>query len=198
MAILDSVDIEFRGINPADYIRYTFTCDLGNDLIGRTGASHEMFYCRGHELIFLNIFSYRWGYFEDMVGHRVGKTKGYALNLGVLQFEVATDSEIYVFYTDNWRVQVNLNSCDTSKFRYIRKNPWLDAGMTILSSLMLPGGGQFYNGENLKGLLLLTGAFCLAEWDYRKEGTLSKIGLGSLYVTSLADAVWALLRKKKS
>ncbi len=198
MAILDSLDIQFGGINPADYIRYTFTCDLVNELIGGTGTSHDMFYCRGNELTFLNVFSYRWGYFEDRVGLRIGETKGYALNLGVLQFEVATDSEIYDFPTDNWRVQVNLTSCDTSEFQRLRKDSRLNAGATILSSLIIPGGGQFYNGENLKGLLLLSGAFYLAELDYRKGGMLPKIGLGSLYIASLTDAVCTLLHKKKS
>jgi len=196
MAILDSLNLRLWGINPSDYIRYTFTCDLVNDLVGRTGESHDMFYCRGNELTFLNIFSYRWGYFEDKVGWRVGKTEGYALNLGVIEFEVATDSEIYSIPTDNWRVQVNLTSCQESELQYLRSDPTLNAGATILSSLIIPGGGQFYNGESLKGLLLLSGAFYFAEADYREGGTLPKIGLGCLYIISLADVIWKLHQKR--
>ncbi|MCF8234362.1 MAG: hypothetical protein K9J33_06055 [Bacteroidales bacterium] len=39
--------------------------------------------------------------------------------------------------------------------RYSKKEK--DPGLAFLYSFLLPGGGQFYNGQNLKGALMLTG-----------------------------------------
>ena len=57
--------------------------------------------------------------------------------------------------------------------------------------------GQLYDGQILKGLLLLSGAFCLAELDYRNGGALPTIGLVGLYATSLADVIHTLCQQNK-
>ena len=194
MVIIDTTAGRFGKAKPSDYVKYTITQEWVIDLVG---TSHDVWYSSGNELTFLNVFSYRWGHFEDRSGMRVGDTRGYALNLGLVEFEVATDADIYSFPTDNWRVQVSLASHDTSEFQFIRKNPQLSATAMMLSSVAMPGGGQFYNGENLKGLLLLGGAFLFAEWDHRKASAPPKVGLVSMYAASVADVAWTLVNKDR-
>ena len=194
MVIIDTLAAGFGKGKPSDYVKYTRTQEWVTDHVG---TPHDTWYSSGNELTFLNVFSYRWGHFEDESGMRAGDTKGYALNLGLVEFEVATDGEIYPFRTDNWRLQVNLVSRDTSEFQFIRKNPQLNATAMMLSSAAMPGGGQFYKGENLKGLLLLGGAFFFAEWDYRKASAPPKVGLVSMYAVSVADVAWTLLKKQR-
>ena len=194
MVMIDTIAGRFGKGRPSDYVKLTSTSEWVIDLVG---TSHDTWYSKGNDLTFLNVFSYRWGYFEDRSGMRVGDTKGYALNLGFVEFEVATDADIYPFPRDNWRVQVNLVSHDTSEFQFIRKTPQLNAAAVMLSSAAIPGGGQFYNGENLKGLLLLGGAFLFAEWDYRKASAPPKIGLVSIYAASVADVAWTLFKRDR-
>ena len=63
----------------------------------------------GLELTFLNIFSWRYGTFDDD-GGRSGDTWGIGFNLHSVAIDIADDSEIYGFVTDNWRVQIRLRA----------------------------------------------------------------------------------------
>lgn len=176
---------------PSTIFRYEYSRDWVVDLIG---SEHETWRCGGHEFTLLNLLSFRYGHFEDRAGFRDGKTKGYALNLGRIKFEVGEDTSIYGFPTDpNWRVQISLSSYESDEPSFIKNNKTLNITAALLSSLVVPGGGQFYIGEDLKGLLLLGGAFFFAESNYRNNRLLPKIGLGSLYIVSLTDVIWTLL-----
>jgi hypothetical protein len=192
IAMVDSFAVRVNRPVLSKYLRYTYSRDMVMDLVGR---SHDAWHCTGHEITVLNRISYRWGTFEDREGLRVGSTKGYGLNLGLLDFEIATDEDIYSFPTENWRVQVDIAPHRFSNFQHTRSSPELDdAAMAICSSLF-PGGGQFYKGEHLKGLLFLSGAFFFSEWDYRKDKTAAKVGLTALYAASLADVTWTIIKE---
>ena len=177
---------------PSTIFRYEFARDWVTDLVG---SEHQTWRCSGHEFTFLNIFSLRYGYFEEWENYRARETTGYALNLGRIKFEIGEeDPSMYDFSTEtNWRVQISLSSYESDEPSFIKNNKTLNNTVALLSSLVVPGGGQFYTGEDFKGLLLLGGALCLAEWNYRNSSTLFKIGLGTLYLTSLVDIIQTLL-----
>ncbi len=180
---------------PSDYVRYTYSRDLVVDLVGN---QHSFWHCTGHEITILKLISYRWGTFEDWDGARVGNTKGYGLELGPFEFEVATDSRIYAFSTDNWRVQASFTALDDSDLRRVRADPRLNAAVTVLSSTLVPGGGQLYRGESLKGLAFLSAAYLFSELDYREGGAGPKIGLSAVYAASILDAIRTISQEQKT
>jgi hypothetical protein len=180
---------------PSDYVRYTYSRDLVVDLVGN---QHDSWHCTGHEISILKLISYRWGTFEDWDGGRVGNTKGYGLKLGLFEFEVATDSSIYLFRTDNWRVQASFTALEDSDLRRVRADPRMDAAATLLSSALVPGGGQLYRGESLKGLGFLSAAYLFSEWNYREGGAGPKIVLSTLYIGSILDAIRTISQEQKA
>jgi len=40
-------------------------------------------------------------------------------------------------------------------------------------------------------------AFFFAEWDYRKASAPPKVGLLSMYVASVADVAWSIIKKNR-
>lgn len=171
-------------------IRYRYAKDWVTDMVS---TPHETWEGKGYEWTCFGIFSYRRGHFCDSLGHRIGETKGYGLNLGLVEFEVADDSDIYEFSTENWRVQVNLHPLELPG--RIRKNDMLNLNLAALSSLLMPGGGQFYNGDRLKGIgFFILGTYLSHRYFVRDEEP-AGLALGVLYFGSALEACLSAIRR---
>ncbi|OYD14204.1 hypothetical protein CH333_08695 [candidate division WOR-3 bacterium JGI_Cruoil_03_44_89] len=171
-------------LKPSNLFNYTITRDWTRDL---TGEEHNTFNSRGTEFTFLNFISYREGRFEDKAGRRVGDTRGYGIKMGALKLDIATDADIYDFPTENWRVQVNLE--EWTRPELATRYRWVDNSLRFLSCLLLPGGGQFYNNEPIKGLPILAlgswfGYLCFQE----RDEFLPAAALGMLYLGATIEA----------
>jgi len=160
----------------------------GDYVVELVSEGRPSWYGYGMEMTVFKIFSYRIGYFEDKKGWRWGSTQGMGINLGQLRFEIAQDGEIYAFHTSNWRVQTTITSTEFP-FKIEENNP----AIALFSSLLMPGGGQFYNHQEWKGSLMFTAGFYLADNYYHSRNTWSTIGLGLLYIISAVDALYSAL-----
>lgn len=145
----------------------------------------------GWEFIFFRYFSLRYGSFTDSLGWRIGPTEGIGFNLRNIQIDIATDQEIYDFETENWRVQIILNAIKPPE--KIKNNSQLHKWLTIASTSLAPGGGQFYKGEGIKGLLFFTPSLYLGNRYFSSHSNTTKtwtlIGLGALYLASAIEAL---------
>ncbi|MFA5031670.1 MAG: PorV/PorQ family protein [bacterium] len=56
----------------------------------------------GLEYTFYKIFSARWGYFSDITGKRSGPTFGLGIKVKGVSADIALDSRLYEFPTENW------------------------------------------------------------------------------------------------
>jgi hypothetical protein len=145
----------------------------------------------GIELTVFDIFSWRYGTFDDDDGARHGNTWGIGFNLRNVAIDIADDSEIYEFATNNWRVQISLRAQPPpERFQF---NETLNKSLTIACATLAPGGGQFYKGEGIKGALFFIPSLYLGREYYRHESgsrkTLSLVGIGALYALSAAEAL---------
>ncbi len=145
----------------------------------------------GLELTFLNIFSWRYGTFDDDEGGRSGDTWGIGFNLHSVAIDIADDHEVYEFATNNWRVQIRLRALTPPE--RLQVNETLNKSLTIACAALAPGGGQFYKGEGIKGALFFVPSLYLGREYYRHESgskkTWSLIGIGALYALSAAEAL---------
>jgi hypothetical protein len=169
---------------------WILTFDLVRDLVGKEHP--EWWYSGGNEVVFNNTFSGRIGYFSG--GGRNGVTYGCGVKLGILCIDIASDEKIYGFPTENYRVQITLTSSERKK-----KNKKTDILIASTSSLFIPGAGQFYNGEEMKGLIFSIGGFVLGEiYCEQKERTNTiGIGLGILHLISIMDALYEANKEDK-
>ena len=174
-------------IQLSDLFDWTVTGDWTTDLLG---WPLETWKSRGTELTFLNFISYRIGHFEDREGHRVGNTEGYGLKIGALELDIATDSDIYGFPTESWRVQVNLK--ENEKPELAIRYEWIDNSLRFLSCFLLPGGGQFYNNEPIKGMPVIALGSYLGHLYFEKRDFLPAIWLGALYLGATVEAFYNL------
>jgi hypothetical protein len=172
-------------LNSLGITRLILSHDWVSDLIG---DRHEVWWCGGGEMVFQNLIALRAGYFNDEYGSRQGMTWGCGLKLGAMQVDCATDATIYDFPTENWRLQICLHP---QEWNSAKPNPVL-AG---ISSVLIPGGGQFYNGDALKGLILATMAYSLGEICYddplEEEWNANEVILSAIHIVSIVDAVFA-------
>ncbi|MDI6840262.1 MAG: hypothetical protein QMD71_05375 [bacterium] len=173
------------------FLKYQIVYEKITDLVGE---KHDTFNCEGYELTLLNLLSYRWGYRWEYFDHKLmpTETKGYAFKLGPISMEVAYESSIYDF--DIWRVQTTVIPHEFSESKSIQADKRLNIAATLLSCLMLPGGGQFYNGNELKGLCFASLGFYLGDLYFHQPSgtkkTVSAVGLGILYLAGAAEALW--------
>ena len=63
----------------------------------------------GFELAPFPVFAFRFGHFEDTMGHRSGWTWGWGVDFKFVRFDLASDSNIYEFRTSNQRYTWALN-----------------------------------------------------------------------------------------
>lgn len=58
----------------------------------------------GIEYTLMNLFNFRFGYFIDLIGERVGPTFGLGVSYKGIRFDVGVDQFIYSFETSNYRI----------------------------------------------------------------------------------------------
>ena len=181
-----------RYLNSNDRTDYTFSFDRISDLVG---INHESWWCWGMEVGLNNILAVRGGFFIDNKGSRKGYTYGCGIRVGSVDVSVANDANIYDFPTENLRFQIGVKSLE-----WYEKVP--NPVIAGLSSVIIPGAGQFYNGDGLKGFILTTVAFSMGEIFYgsiddESLGTTEFI-LSAVHLVSIVDAVYAANSKRKS
>lgn len=169
-----------------------FNLKIGRDVSYDKDDFHDSWKNLGLELTLLNIFSWRYGTFDDYEGGRRGGTWGIGFNLHSVKIDIAEDSEIYGFVTDNWRVQISLHALPPPE--RLQVNETLNKSLTIGCAALAPGGGQFYKGEGIKAALFFVPSLYLGREYYRSESrskkTWSLVGIGALYAISAAEAIF--------
>ncbi|OYD17083.1 hypothetical protein CH333_01995 [candidate division WOR-3 bacterium JGI_Cruoil_03_44_89] len=163
-------------------INFEMCRDRLRDMVG---DEHDTQYSEGYEIRLLN-FSYRWGKWregEDV--WRRSNTKGYAINLGIIELGVSND---YIS-RENWRVQLNFTPFYHHYLNPIRNNEYLNTRATLLSSLVFPGGGQFWNGEELKGSGFLFSSLLLWGLYEIDNNLVPLVGFAIVDVYSIIDAL---------
>jgi TM2 domain-containing membrane protein YozV len=153
-------------------------------LTDKVGTEHDFWHSTGWEFKFFNSIYFREGKFYDRVGGRRGNTKGFGLRIGNIKVDYADDSNIYAFWTENYRVSlsVDLMEGDSKYFAFPL-------------SFMFPGAGHLYLGNAKKGLLY-GGAGTLISMLYPFEDE-RKVDLYStlfylISIISTVDLAWSL------
>jgi hypothetical protein len=189
--LIDEVVGKENGYKMSNIVNFTYTKDwitcLEKDI---TENSNETWEASGWEITFGRVLSFRRGEFVDRIGARVGKTNGVGLKLGFLDFEMADDSDIYSFPTENLRVQLNIHETRIPPFleesSYRKITP-------VLASLVIPGAGHLLEGKKETGSILLVSSIVLGcvTWELKdNEDNLFYIpltGLLGLYGYSIWD-----------
>ncbi len=173
--------------NLTDYFQVKYTREILKDRVGNEENEHETWYSSGFEFEFFNCVYMREGRFEDEEGGRVGKTRGFGLRLGNIRLDYADDSDIYAFYTENHHVSlsVDLTEGDNECFAYPL-------------SLMFPGAGHMYMGDQKKGFLYGGGATLISMLDpmgneNRKD--IYNYSFYAIYIASIVDLIISNLRE---
>ena len=176
------------------FVNIKYTKDWITCLVKSPGEkSNETWEASGWEITFGNILSFRNGEFVDKGGWRVGKTNGIAIKLGMLDFEMADDSDIYAFPTKNYRVQMNIHETEIPIF--LRNSKHRDV-IPVFASLVIPGAGHLLKGRKETGSILLASSLALgyATWELKddKKGNRFYIPLFTL-AGLYGYAIWDLL-----
>lgn len=192
---IDEVFKNDTGYKISNFINVKYTKDWITCLVKREGEeSSQTWEASGWQVTFYNTLSFRNGEFVDREGARVGKTNGIALKLGLLDFEMADDSDIYVFPTKNFRVQLNIHEVESPSFW--GKSEYRDMA-PIFASLIIPGAGHLLKGKKETGSILLVSSVILgyATWELKDNGNsvfyVPLLSLAGLYGYS----IWDLLGK---
>ncbi len=171
----------------SSFFDFTIAYDMSYDFVD-LDDSWESF---GFEATFFSIFSYRYGRFQDDMGGRRGKTWGFGFNLRNIEIDIAEDSDIYDFRSENWRVQMTVHAIEPPA--KLKTNDELHKILTVSSAALAPGGGQFYKGEGIKGALFFVPSLYLGHHYYKTESNGAKtwalVGLAVLYVSSAIEAL---------
>jgi len=138
--------------------------------------------CSGWEFTILKFLSYRTGSWNWWWR----RSTGIGLNLRNIEIDIAR-----YFDYDSYHVQMTFYAVKPPES--IRNNKKLHNALIIGSSVLAPGGGQFYKGEGIKGSLFLIPGLYLGNLYLSSESDnknyLSLIGLGVLYLVSTAEAI---------
>jgi hypothetical protein len=135
----------------------------------------------GFEVTLWNFFSYRTGKWNYM-----GTSNGIGFNLRNVEIDVAK-----YFNWDTYHVQLTFHP--VSPPENIRNDLKLHRSLIAASSLLAPGGGQFYKGEGIKGSLFFVPAMYLGRTiltsDSDSDKTYAAVGLIALYIGAGIEAI---------
>lgn len=167
-----------------DYFQFKYTREILTD---RIGSEHESWHSSGFELKFFNTVYLREGHFKDEEGGRVGNTRGFGLDLGNIRLDYADDSDIYAFYTENQHISlsVDLTEGDNKYYAYPL-------------SLMFPGAGHMYRGDQKKGFLYGGGATLISMLDpmgNKNRKDIYNYSFYAIYIASIVDLIISNLRE---
>jgi hypothetical protein len=177
-----------------DRTRITLSVDHVSDLVG---PINEHWWCAGGEITLNDILAVRAGYFIGGQNIPPGMTGGCGLKLGAVTADIGVGKSIYYIDYSYWRFQIGIESLT-----------WIDGApepaIAGISSAIIPGAGQFYNGEGVKGILMSLAAFKLGEMCYgsRDQGVLflntKNVLLTVVHLASIADAINTAKSKKQA
>jgi hypothetical protein len=167
-----------------DYFQFKYTRELLTDGLG---SERETWKSSGFEFKFFNSIYLREGHFEDRESDKVGKTRGFGLNLGNIRLDYADDSDIYDFYTENHHISlsVDLMEGDNKYFAYPL-------------SLLFPGAGHMYKGDKKKSLLYGGTATLISLLDpmgNKNREDIYSYTFYTIYIVSIVDLVISNLRE---
>jgi hypothetical protein len=135
----------------------------------------------GFEVTLLNFFSYRtgkWNYW--------GTSRGIGFNLRNLEIDVAK-----YFNYESYHAQLTIHPISPPD--NVKNNLKLYRSLTAASSLLAPGGGQFYKGEGIKGSIFFVPGMYLGRTiltsDSDSDKTYAAIGLIALYIGAGIEAL---------
>ena len=168
----------------ADYFQVKYTREILTD---RVGSDHETWHSSGFEFKFFNCVYLREGRFEDSEGGRVGSTRGFGLSLGNIRLDYADDSDIYAFYTKNDQISLSVNIMEKDNKYY-----------AYPLSLLFPGAGHMYKGDQKKGFLYGGSATLISMLDPTGNDNRKDIynySFYAIYIASLVDLVISNLRE---
>ncbi|UCC11824.1 MAG: hypothetical protein JSW02_10835 [candidate division WOR-3 bacterium] len=135
----------------------------------------------GFEVTLWNFFSYRTGEWNIM-----GTSRGIGFNLRNVEIDVAK-----YFTWDTYHVQLTFHSINPPD--NIKNNLKLHRSLIAASSVLAPGGGQFYKGEGIKGSLFFVPAMYLGRTiltsDSDSDKTYAAAGLIILYIGAGIEAI---------
>jgi len=162
-----------------DYFQIKYSKEILRDRIGR--EEHDTWKSSGFEFKFFNSIYLREGWFEDREGGRVGKTRGFGLELGNIRLDYADDADIYGFYTENHHISLSVDLMEGDNRYY-----------AYPLSLLFPGAGHMYIGDKKKSLLYGGGATLVSLLDpmgneNRKD--MYNYTFYTIYIASIIDFV---------
>jgi len=135
----------------------------------------------GCEITFWNFFSYRTGKWDYM-----GTSRGIGFNLRNVEIDIAK-----YFNWDTYHVQLTFHSISPPD--NIKNDLKLHRSLIAASSLLAPGGGQFYKGESIKGSLFFVPSMYLGRTiltsDSDSDKTYAAFGLVALYIGAAIEAL---------
>ncbi len=167
-----------------DYFRFKYTREVLRD---RVGNEHETWHSSGFEFEFFNCVYLREGRFEDSEGGRIGKTRGFGLRLGNIRLDYADDSDIYAFYTTNNQISLSIDIMEGDNKYY-----------AYPLSLIFPGAGHMYMGDQKKSFIYGGGATLISMLDpmgneNRKD--IYNYSFYAIYLASIVDFIISNLRE---
>lgn len=165
--------------NLTDYFQVKYTREILRDRVGK--EEHETWHSSGFEFEFFNCVYLREGRFEDSEGGRIGKTRGFGLRLGNIRLDYADDSDIYAFYTSNDQISLSIDIMEGDNKYY-----------SYPLSLLFPGAGHMYRGDQKKGFIYGGGATLISMLDpmgneNRKD--IYNYFFYAIYIASIVDLI---------
>ena len=167
-----------------DYFQVKYTREILRD---RVGNEHETWHSSGFEFEFFNCVYLREGRFEDSGGSRIGKTRGFGLRLGNIRLDYADDSDIYAFYTRNDQISLSIDIMEGDNKYY-----------AYPLSLLFPGAGHMYMGDQKKGFIYGGGATLISMLDPMGNDNRKDIynySFYAIYIASIVDLIISNLRE---
>jgi hypothetical protein len=161
-----------------DYFQVKYTREILRD---RVGNEHETWHSSGFEFEFFNCVYLREGRFEDIEGGKIGKTRGFGLELGNIRLDYADDSDIYDFYTSNDQISLSIDIMEGNNKYY-----------AYPLSLMFPGAGHMYKGDQMKGFIYGGGATLISMLDPMGNDNRKDIynySFYAIYIASIVDLI---------
>jgi hypothetical protein len=135
----------------------------------------------GGEVTFWNFFSYRTGKWNHM-----GTATGIGFNLRNVEIDIAK-----YFDWNTYHVQLTFHSISPPD--NVKNNHTLHRSFIAASSVLAPGGGQFYKGESIKGSLFFVPSMYLGRTiltsDYDSDKIYAAAGLIALYIGAGIEAL---------